>query len=91
MDFLKKYQSNTDDELVITETYTHLQNQIDNYKIISNKYPINFDYLAAAAEYVLNLIKTNDSIAQEIHGIRIRMKMQEFLNRYDNNDEFFRN
>lgn len=74
MDFLKKYQPNADDELVIIETYTHLQNQIDNYKIISKKYPINFDYLVAAAEYVLNLIKTNDSIAQEIHSIKIKEK-----------------
>ena len=74
MDFLKKYQPNTDDELVIIETYTHLQNQIDNYKIISHKYPINFDYLAAAAEYVLNLIKTDDSIAQEIRSIKVREK-----------------
>jgi hypothetical protein len=74
MDFLKKYQPNTDDELVIIETYTHLQNQIDNYKTISNKYPINFDYLVAAAEYVLNLIKTDDSIAQEIRSIKIREK-----------------
>lgn len=74
MDFLKKYQPNTDDELVIIETYTHLQNQIDNYKTISNKYPINFDYLIAAAEYVLNLIKTDDSIAQEIRSIKIREK-----------------
>lgn len=74
MDFLNKYSLNTDNELVIIETYTHLQNQIDNYKILSRKYPINFDYLAAAGEYVLNLIKTNDSIAQEIRRIKIREK-----------------
>ena len=38
-----------DSNYVIAEVYAHLQNQIINYQGFRNRYPINFDYLTAAA------------------------------------------
>jgi hypothetical protein len=57
--------------MIIAETYIHLQNQIENAKAWTNKYPLNFSYLIAAAIYVLKLIENTPDLANTIHGVKI--------------------
>ena len=76
-EILEKYNKNEiydDHTLIIPETYKHLQNQIENIKSLSKKYPINFEDLTAAAIYVLGLVEEDFSIAYKIHSIKIQEK-----------------
>lgn len=69
-DLIIKYKNNSifkDSDLIVLETYFHLKDELENYKTISAKYPIMFDYLASAALYVLEEIEKDTNIAFEVH------------------------
>ena len=79
-EILDKYNKNEiydDHTLIVPESYKHLQNQIENIKSLSKKYPINFEDLTAAAIYVLGLIEEDPSIAYKIHSIKIQERKND--------------
>lgn len=64
---------------VMSEIHFHLKNQIENYKQLSAKYPINLDYLVAAAIYMTEEIEKNAELALEVNRRKIH-----FLNNNKN-------
>ena len=73
---IKKYTDKyfLSNEVVVPETKEHLYNQIINYKDMKTKYPVNFDYLCAAAIYVLDKIKEDPEVAQDIRKYLSKIK-----------------
>ena len=82
-EYVKKYKNNelyNDDDLIIAEVYEHLVNQIANYNAFSQKYCMNFSYMIACANYVLNLAETNPQLLRQIH----KLKIYQEANKNDN-------
>ena len=79
-EYLKKYKNNelyNDDDLIIAEVYEHLVNQVENYNVFGQKYFMNFSYMLACTNYVLNLAETNPQILRQIHRLKIQQKTQK--------------
>lgn len=76
-EYLKKYKNNelyNDEDLIIAEVYEHLANQVENYNVFNQKYFMNFSYMVACANYVLNLAETNPQLLREIHRLKIKQE-----------------
>lgn len=76
-EYLKKYKNNelyNDDDLIIAEVYEHIVNQIENYNIFNQKYFMNFSYMVACANYVLNLAEKNPQLLRQIHRLKLHQE-----------------